>query len=185
LILVKHALPEIAPEVPRREWRLSAKGIATCGRLAEYLARYRPARVITSPEPKAHETALAIASAVDAFEVQTIGGLREHDDGDTPYEDETGFRAKVATFFAYPSTPVFGPETADDAHQRFSMAIAGTETGEAGESVVAVAHGRVISLFVARRNDLDPYDLWLRLGLPSVVVLRMPDYRIEELVEHF
>lgn len=183
LILVKHSLPDIAPEVPRRKWHLSQDGIERCGLLAERLARYGPARLISSPEPKARETALALADAVGAADVQTVGNLREHDDGDTPFQSEAEFRAKVSGFFRHPSAAVFGPETADDAHVRFSTAIAETTAREGDDAVIAVTHGRVISLFVARRNGLDPYTLWLRLGLPSVVVLQMPDYRIEEVVE--
>lgn len=48
---------------------------------------------------------------------------------------------------------------------------------------MVVAHGRVMSLFVARRNALDPYDLWERLGLPSFVVLDLPNYGIVEVTD--
>ena len=38
-------------------------------------------------------------------------------------------------------------------------------------------------MFVARRNNFDPYELWSRLGLPSLVVLELPDYRAVEVVD--
>lgn len=183
LVLVKHAQPAISADLPRRQWHLSEAGIAACGPLAEHLARYAPARLVASPEPKAQETAHALMAAVGAARVETVSGLREQDDGDSPLDGEAEFRAKVSAFFAQPSTLVFGAETADDAYARFSGAIDEATELDMQRSLVAVTHGRVISLFVARRNDLDAYGLWVRLGLPSIVVLRLPDHRIEEVVE--
>lgn len=183
LILVKHSAPDIVRHRPRREWHLSPEGVEACSALAERLARYAPTRIVASPEPKARETAAAVAAALAISNVRTLRGLREQDDGDIPFVGEAGFRASVASFFAHPSVPAFGTETADAAHARFSAAVARAVRCTEGGSVIAVAHGRVISLFAARRNDLDPYGLWLRLGFPSFIVLRVPDYQIEEVVE--
>lgn len=183
LILVKHSLPRIEPDVPRREWRLSQDGLERCRLLAGHLARYGPALVVSSPEPKAYETALAVTAAVNAIDVRTIWDLRELDDGGAAFEGETAFRANVAAFFARPTEPVFGADTADGAHARFVTAIDASATGDVAHSIVAVTHGRVMSLFVARRTGLDPFALWLRLGLPSVIVLALPEYRLESVVE--
>jgi broad specificity phosphatase PhoE len=170
-------------ERPRREWRLSEEGVDRCVPLASHLGRYGPTRIVTSPEPKAHETALAVAGALGYLPVETLEGLREHDDGDVPFQSEPAFRDAVAAFFVRPGEATFGPETADAAYTRFSSAISTLATPGDGQSVVAVAHGRVISLFAARRNDLDPYALWARLGLPGFVVLELPEYRVEEIVD--
>lgn len=173
LILVKHSLPEISSERPRREWPLSDEGRSRCLRLAERLRAYGPARIWTSPEPKAHGTATAVAAALGAAEgsVQVIDALREHDDRGVPFLGETSFRAAVAEFFARPAEAVFGPETADEAYRRFAAAVDGLPAPTDGSASVIVAHGRVISLFVARRAHLDPFDVWGRLGLPSFAVL--------------
>jgi len=183
LVLVKHSLPKIVPEVPRREWQLSQEGIARCTLLAAELRPYGPARIVASPEPKAHRTAVAVANALGGPGVRTFRGLREHDDMDVRFQSEPLFRAAVAAFFARPSEAVFGPETADEAYARFDATVAEAVQPDDGRSVVVVAHGRVISLFVARNNDLDPYVLWARLGLPSFVVLGLTDYRIEKIVD--
>lgn len=180
---MKHSLPRIVPELPRREWHLSEEGIERCALLAARLRQYDPARIVASPEPKAHETAVAVAQVLSCPGVETMSGLREHDDRDTPFQSESLFRATVGEFFTRPSEAVFGPETADEAHARFSAAIADVVDSGDGRPVVAVAHGRVISLLVARRNEVDPYALWASLGVPSFVVLRLPEYRIEEIVE--
>jgi 2,3-bisphosphoglycerate-dependent phosphoglycerate mutase len=183
LILVKHSLPTIVPERPRREWQLSEEGRLRSGRLAEHLRPYGPDHIATSPEIKARETATILAHALGGLPIDTVDDLREHDDGDVPFQTEEAFRETVRDFFRRPSEPVFGPESADATNARFSGAILGLPEPRDGQSVVAVAHGRVISLFVARRAGLDAYELWRRLGLPSMVVLSLPTYEIERVIE--
>lgn len=41
----------------------------------------------------------------------------------------------------------------------------------------------LVPLFASRYNTLDPFDLWLRLGLPSTLVLELPDYRLCTVIE--
>lgn len=182
LILVKHSLPEIVPERPRREWHLSQEGRIRCGRLAERLKGYGPRRIVSSPEPKALETAQLVASSLGTGVVETVEALHEHDDRDVPFSDEPTFRAAVRQFFARPAEAVFGPETADAAHARFAAAVEAVTAG-GPEPAVLVAHGRVISLFVSRAAGVDPYELWSRLGLPSFVVLDLPRYALVEVIE--
>ena len=185
LILVKHSLPEISSERPRPEWPLSEEGRSRCVRLADRLRNYGPLRIWTSPEPKAHGTATALAAALGTVEaaVQTIDALREQDDHGVPFLGEAALRAAVENFFKRPAEAVFGPETADDAYHRFSAAVDGLPDPIEGRSNVVVAHGRVISLFVARRTHLDPFDVWGRLGLPSFVVLRLVGEHLPEIIE--
>lgn len=183
LILVKHSLPEIVPERSRREWRLSEEGRRRCGRLAERLSSYAPGKIVSSPEPKALETAQLVAAALGVALVETVDALHEHDDRDVPFQDEQSFRVAVREFFARPNQAVFGPETADAAHQRFSAAVTRLADGPKDSSIVVVAHGRVISLLVSRRNDLPAFGLWSGLGLPSFVVLELPSYAVAEVVD--
>jgi len=53
----------------------------------------------------------------------------------------------------------------------------------AGQTVAVVAHGTVISLFVSRRCELEPFNLWRRLGLPALVILSRPDLALIQVVE--
>ena len=183
LVLVKHSLPEISPERPRSEWRLSDEGRVRAVRLGERLRTYDVDRIVTSPEPKAFETATVVAQTLGSITVETLDALREHDDRDAPFQDETSFRATVRRFFAHSNEAVFGPETADDAQRRLASGVEALLRSREGAATVVVAHGRVISLFVARRNAEDPYVLWGRLGLPSFVVLELPSYVLVEVIE--
>ena len=47
-----------------------------------------------------------------------------------------------------------------------------------------VAHGTVISLLVARHNEIDAHDLWRDLGLPSFCVLSAQGFEIQEIVSN-
>src|SRR6476619_3189336 len=53
LILVRHGRPVIDPDQPPTTWPLCPEGREAVAKLAEKLAAYAPAAVISSPEPKA------------------------------------------------------------------------------------------------------------------------------------
>jgi broad specificity phosphatase PhoE len=78
---------------------------------------------------------------------------------------------------------VFGSETADQAHQRFTRAVAGVLKRRPDQNVAVVAHGTVISLYIARAAGLDPFPFWKRLGLPAFVVTSWPKFSLLSVVE--
>jgi len=55
LILVRHSLPDIVPNVPGSLWQLSAEGRDRCRFLAGQLSAYQPSSIAASMEPKATE----------------------------------------------------------------------------------------------------------------------------------
>jgi hypothetical protein len=77
LILVRHSLPDIRREVPAAEWHLSADGIARAELLARQLDPGSATAVFSSPEPKAFETAQALA-ATWSLRAEAVPGLEEH-----------------------------------------------------------------------------------------------------------
>jgi broad specificity phosphatase PhoE len=181
LILVKHSLPEIVPGEPAAAWRLSPEGRARCRPLAEKLAAYRPRIVVSSVEPKARETAEAVAATLGCG-LEVVAGLQEHERSSVPFMSKDAFEAAVAAFFARPTELVFGEETADLAHVRFAAAVDGVLAHHAGQTVAIVAHGTVITLFAARATGLEPLSLWKTLGLPSFVVFSLPVLRLLRVV---
>ncbi len=182
LILVKHAMPDIDPRLRPPEWPLSPAGRVASVTLARRLERYRPTRVVTSVEPKAADTG-AIVAATLGLPVSTAPGLHEHDLGDVPFMGTEAWNTTVAEVFARPDEVVQGRESAKNAGDRFASAVAAVRDGFPDDRVVIVAHGRVISLLVARANAIDGFDLWRRLGLPSFVVVDPSDWRVIEVVE--
>jgi broad specificity phosphatase PhoE len=182
LILVRHSLPEIIPTVPARRWSLSEAGRRRCRPLADGLAAYALDVIVTSDEPKAVETGRIVASALDK-PLKTAQGLHEHDRSKVAFESKEWFEAAVARFFAEPGRLVFGNETADQAHRRFSEAVARVLEEHPEQNVAIVAHGTVMTLFVARTAGLEPFPFWKRLGLPAFVVLSRPEFDVVKVVQ--
>lgn len=178
LILVRHSVPEIREELSARDWLLSEEGRRRAGRLAERLIRHRPEFIITSPEPKARETADILAGRL-GLPMQVIDNLHEHVRNSVPFLTKLEFDAAVRKFFEQPETLVFGSETADQAHGRFSGAVHSIISDSDKSKIVIVAHGTVISLFVSRLTGEPGYKIWSGLGLPGFVVL---DLQSRELI---
>lgn len=182
LILIKHSQPEIDPGVPANQWKLSSEGRELCKCLAKKLSGYEIDSVISSTEPKAVETGEMLAHSFGR-PFRRVDGLHEHDRSDVAYlHDAEDFNRAVHSLFDKPAEPVFGRETADMAHQRFSDAIDSVLEAYEGRGLAVVAHGTVISLYVARKTGADPFTLWKRLETPSFVVMDLPGYQLVEVV---
>ena len=181
LTLLKHSLPQIETVVPAREWQLSSEGRVRAVTLAQRLSQHDPDVVVTSPEPKATQTGEIVASSLEV-PLHAVDGLHEHDRRDVGFLEKALFERSIADLFSRPNELVLGNETADAAYTRFSTAIGEILRKFAQRSVVAVTHGTVISLFVSRIANMDPFELWERLGLPSWVVLTHPELAVVEIV---
>ncbi len=115
--------------------------------------------------------------------VSIAPGLHEHDQGDWPFMAAAEWRTIVEEFFARPDERILGHERAVDAGNRFAGAVGTVMEAYPTGMTVIVAHGRVISLLVARVNAIDPFAFWGRLGLPSFVVLAEPELSLLEVIE--
>jgi broad specificity phosphatase PhoE len=179
LILVRHAAPEIKPDIPASAWPLSPASYAEARALAVRLAGYEPGILASSPEQKAIETAQAMAE-VFRLSVTIDNQLAEHSRKNIGFLPRDDFDSAMARFFAEPTRRVFGDESGDEAHGRFAAATIRHCDATAAGSIVVVAHGTVIALVVARRFGLDAPTCWRRIGLPCAVVIRpsaqQPEY---------
>lgn len=170
LILVRHSLPDVVEGLPARNWSLSEEGRRRAERLVQRLTPFRPEVIVSSAEPKALETAKIVASALQ-MGVAISEGLHEHKRETVPYLVPDVFEKSVLELFERPDQIVFGDESADQAHQRFSEAVAAAVKLHASRTVCIIAHGTVISLLVSRLTGICAFELWKELGLPSFVVL--------------
>ncbi|MBI3740942.1 MAG: histidine phosphatase family protein [Chloroflexi bacterium] len=182
LILIKHSLPEIIPNLPAREWHLSDEGRARCQILAKEIAMYSPRAIFSSVESKARETA-QIVSAQLGVPFEIADDLHEHLRASVGYTSQAQFENSLRGFFAHPRKLVFGDETADAAHARFARAVNGIRAAHLNETVGIVAHGTVIALFVARAATVAPFDFWKRMGLPAFVVMALPNLELKRVCE--
>lgn len=180
LLLVKHAQPDIIPNVPAREWRLGERGRAQSARLAEALRPYRLGVVVSSDEPKAVETGRIVAEIL-GLPYHSAPGLREHDITGEPYlDDPAAFEVAVKSLFSVPERRVFGNESAEEALRRFSGAVERGLEPYPNDDIVLVAHGRVNTLFVAAYNDVEPFAFWKNWPLGAFAVLARPGYGVLE-----
>jgi broad specificity phosphatase PhoE len=181
LILIKHAAPEVVPGVPPEEWALSDRGRATCSPLAEAVRPHGPAVVVSSTEPKASETGQLLASLL-GVPFETAPGLHEHDRSNVPHMPSREFISQMELFFRRPGERVLGRETADEAEARFREAVTRVLAAHPAGNVAVVSHGTVMALLVAKAAKQSAFRLWRELGLPSFVVLRLPDLALEQTV---
>lgn len=182
LVLVKHSMPEIERDKPASAWKLGEIGRRRAELLAAGLRKFNPSVIWSSREPKAIETAGIVANEL-AVQVEVADGLEEHHRDNVPFlSSREKFERAVERFFLCPDELVLGRETANQARDRFAAAIDEVIDGGQADSIV-VTHGTVITLYVASVAGVQRMDFWRRLGLPSYVVLTMPDMSIRSIVD--
>jgi broad specificity phosphatase PhoE len=175
LILIKHSHPIVEPGVPPERWQLSDRGRQRAERLAVAVAEMGAKSLYSSDEPKAVQTAEAIAGATGLTNCPD-SGFKEHVRTDAPYfESVEDFRAAVIDAMRRPSDLVFGSETTGAALSRFTGAVERACAEAPPGDITIVAHGTVIAMFIASRTGLDPVPLWESLGLPGMAAIAWPE----------
>jgi broad specificity phosphatase PhoE len=177
LILVKHALPVIAPDTPSPRWVLSDEGRERCGWLAGELEAHGVERLCCSLEPKALETAALVGVRL-GLAVSPREGLQENDRTGLAFSTADELRDRIRRLFALPDERVMGREAAREALERFSSAVRAAIAEAPDRTTAIVAHGTVTTLLVMAHNPIEPFAFWERLGLPSYVVLDAADFRL-------
>jgi broad specificity phosphatase PhoE len=99
-----------------------------------------------------------------------------------PFLGAAEWHAAIRHFFAKPDEFVLGRVSARAAGERFARAVVAVLDRHPTGAVVVVAHGTVISLFVARFNAVEPLSLWERLGVPWFVVVSLPGCGMTDIV---
>ena len=152
VLFVRHAAVDLDLDSPASTWRLSEEGRIAAAELATRLAPVR--RVLTSPEPKAVDTAVPLAEASGVplefderlREVERAANVADHDE----------HRAAVRAYLS--GDPIEGWEDAAVARDRFAAVLQGIDDG------AVVTHGTVLALFLG-------YDFrrWEQIALPDVI----------------
>jgi broad specificity phosphatase PhoE len=178
LILIRHSVSEPRPEVPAAGWHLAADGAARARDLSQLLHPDGATAVFTSFEPKAVETARALAERW-GIGVAEVPGLHEHERPEATWMAHDVFERTVHDLFARPGDLVFGAETADQARLRFTRAVMRL-VAEATGDIVIVTHGTVMALFVSHVTGTDPFTFWKRQAMSFAVTLRLPELTLEK-----
>jgi broad specificity phosphatase PhoE len=182
LLLVRHSEPAWGPENPPSKWELTERGRNRSRSLGDYFVERRVDAVFASLELKAAQTAEIAAEVVGLPNVVLIHDLREHEREESPIIGDAERRALVIDCIRRPDELIYGSEPVRTATDRFGAAVAKLMSDQEAESVAVVAHGTVISTFVASVLNIDPVPVWESLGLPGLIEIEWP--RPTEIISH-
>lgn len=166
LVLVRHAMPDVQPDVPAREWHLGDDGRGAARELGQML----PARahLVASDEPKAVET---LAEASGRSDVVIDVGFGEVRRPNAPSGQI--HRALAAAYLG--GTAHAGWEPHSSVVRRFHAAVLRhlATASPGGEAVVIGTHGMAMTmwLFARVRAGGDRVGFWAALEFPDVVVV--------------
>lgn len=161
LILIRHAMPEVTPEVHSAGWPLSQSAKEDCVLLAHSLPRSLAPVVYTSPEVKAHETAAVIALR-RGLQVAADPGFGEVDH---PYFWDEDYREAAATYLRVGAREAWEPPEAVVA--RFAAAVDRARSAHPEGDLLIVNHGLALSLYLAAHAPIDLVPFWRALTFPD------------------
>jgi broad specificity phosphatase PhoE len=174
LILIKHSMPVVEPDVPAPQWQLSDVGKRRAAKLADAVAGMGATSLHSSDSPKAVETAEIIAARTE-LPLKINPDFKEHIRDDMPFGSDAWWRASVLDAIRRPEELVIGSETTGDAGRRFAAAVKSAAAGSPPGDMVIVAHGTIISMFVSQLIGADPVPIWESLGLPGLIAVTWPE----------
>ncbi|MEV0947038.1 histidine phosphatase family protein [Rhodococcus sp. NPDC049939] len=157
LLLIRHALPELVTTSDgHADPALTEEGHAQAARLPAALAPYQIARIASSPQRRAIETAAPLAEALNLPVTEHVG-LAEYDYGLGVYIPFHEAQARAPEAFARIRAGQF-PEFVDSESFRTRVFDAiGKVIDEADheDTVAVIAHGGVINVYLQELLGLD------------------------------
>jgi broad specificity phosphatase PhoE len=177
LILIRHSLSKLDPNLPPQQWGLTDQGRERCIPLASQLERYKPEILITSIELKANQTGKIVANKL-GIHCEIAAGLHEHDREPGRILHQDKWRQQISSFFSNPDSLIFGKETANQALERFSEAVESIMKSCSHTTIAIASHGTVMSLLYGKISGANPFNFWQKLRLPAFYVVNWPEYRV-------
>lgn len=149
-IVIRHALPDLDPQVPPDQWHLGDAGRAAARRLATILPT-RP-YLVASEEPKAIETLDEAATDIAATTITEV--FTEPDFGEVrrPHQwlEPDAHRHQVTAWLT--GTPLPGWEPLTDVAMRFEEAVERhAEVADHQATLVVGTHGMAFSAWLSAR----------------------------------
>jgi broad specificity phosphatase PhoE len=166
IVLVRHAMPVMEPEVPPDRWRLGDEGRAAARELAHALPRAPFA--VTSDEPKARESAEEL--------VAVCGGTLTVDARVAETRRPRGWDAN----FAESARQLVagrrhdGWESQHAVVARFDSAVREAVEARAGAPLVVVTHGQALTLWLQSIGAVDDAPrFWSELAFPDAWIVTL------------
>lgn len=166
LILVRHAMPVHGPEVPARDWVLSAEGQEAARELCARLPG--AARVVASTEAKAIGTVASLGDVVSDTRFDEIARIEAYG-GD--------FRSRRRAYVE--GVDLVDWEPREDVVRRFGEGVAAYRSG--GPLVIA-SHGMAMTLWLTATIGLaDPGAFWEQLRFPDALAVDLDARTVDRL----
>jgi broad specificity phosphatase PhoE len=163
LILIRHAMPEIDPQVPSELWHLGDEGRTAARSLRPLVTQ--PAYYVASTEPKALETLQEVAGDLN---VGTDAGFAEVRRPHVWSDDYQGVARAYVDGVRH-----HGWEVHDQVINRFDAAVARHAARAAAQNSTLVigTHGLAPTIWLASRYSLipSPAQFWAALRFPDVI----------------
>lgn len=162
-LYITHPQVRIDPTVPVPRWGLSDLGRSRSEVMARRAFVTELARIVSSEETKAIETAAILGRAL-GLPVEVRPDLHENDRTATGFLPPPEFEATADLFFAHPETSIRGWERAIDAQTRIVTAVSAIAAERPDAASAFVGHGGVGTLLfchlrgiaISRRHDQPP-----------------------------
>jgi len=179
LILIRHSVSRQQPGVSAHEWTLTDEGVARCSLLATQIQPYHVAHFASSPEPKAHLTARHTSQILNVSSSEIIPDLQEQKRETAPYyKNVEEFQSAIITAMHQPDEVLFGEESFTDARLRLDRALGVLMAAHPDQTVAAVSHGTVMSLWLAPLLSRPVEEVWRAMGMPAYAVIDWPQKRV-------
>jgi len=182
IILIKHAKAQPVEGSSPETWPLSEAGKEAARQLAQKIESHRPAAIVSSPEPKALETAQILGELLQV-PVKTHRDLEEHDRVNMPLLQTREFISLMALLFKQPNKVVLGNETAKAALWRMESAVDEILKEHPEQNVAIVSHGTVLALWLAKKLEMDGFPIWREMSQPAYVVVEEQEMKVVERVD--
>lgn len=144
-----HPQVDVAPSAPVPSWSLSELGRRRMDSVASRPWLRAVARVVSSDERKAIETAAIVASAI-GIAAEIGADMGENDRSATGFLEPMAFEHAADRFFAEPDVSWLGWERAVDAADRIARAIDRFLMDHGSTPILFVGHGAVGTLLKCR-----------------------------------
>lgn len=165
LVLVRHAMPVLEPEVPAERWHLGSGGKAAARSLRAALPQ--AAYYVSSDEPKAAETIREIAGDLDVALDPDFGEVRRPH----VWAGDADHRAVNAAYLDGACHD--GWEAPVRVVERFGAAVARHAAAARGRPLIIGTHGMAPTLWLADRMRLAPniVEFWQALRYPDLIAV--------------
>lgn len=178
LYLIRHPRTHVDPTRPSHEWGLSEQGRAQLDGLVGAPFCKVVQAIYASTQPKALEPATAIG-AKHGIAVIALPGLAEVSRGTEAYLNASDYDNALSKFFSLPDTSVAGWERANDALDRFQMAIHEIVRQHPNASIAVLSHSMVLTLFTAMlANDPPTLMHWHAIDFATVAAVDLSTMHI-------